>query len=365
MLDALDREINYLRISITARCNLRCRYCMPGDIPSVPHEAVLRYEEILRICRIAASVGITRLRITGGEPLVRKGAPELLAALRQVPEVETIALTTNGVLLAQYLDRLRPARLDWVNISLDTLSRSRYRDLTGVDGLPQAMEGILGALAAGLAVKLNCVLMRGINEDEILPLAELVLKLPLDVRFIELMPVGAARGLTRVPGTEVLRVLKSAYPDLIPAAARGNGPARYYHSPAFLGRVGFIDAIGEHFCGECNRVRLSSQGFLRLCLYHGEGLDLRGLLRSGADDGELRRAMEQAIGGKPEGHCLEAGDTGGLQGLSGIGGERDATGRDPGDLHQRGPGDREARGSPGTAARELGHRRGCPRGRLA
>lgn len=320
MLDALGREINYLRISITDRCNLRCRYCLPQGVHCVPHEDVLRYEEILRISRVAVSLGMTRLRITGGEPLARKGAPEFLAALRQVPGVETIAITTNGVLLAESLDRLRPARLDWVNISLDTLSGERYRDLTGVDGLAQTLEGIHAALAGGLAVKLNCVLMRGINDDEILPLTSLATQLPVDVRFIELMPVGAARDLARVPGAEVLEVLKSAYPDLAPAATRGNGPARYWQSPAFLGRVGFIDAMGDHFCGQCNRVRLSSQGFLRLCLYHGEGLDLRALLRSGADDEQLRRAMEQAIGGKPEGHHLETGETGGLSGLSKIGG---------------------------------------------
>lgn len=320
MLDALGRQINYMRISITDRCNLRCRYCMPQDIPSVPHEAVLRYEEVLRLCRIAVGLGITRFRVTGGEPLARKGAPEFLAALREVPGVETLGLTTNGVLLAETLERLRPAKLDWVNISLDTLSPQRYHSLTGTDGLQSVLAGIHGALEEGLAVKLNAVLMRGVNEDEILPLADMARRLPVDVRFIELMPVGAAQGMERIPGAEALAVIKKAYGDLTPSATQGNGPARYWQSASLKGRIGFINALGEHFCGGCNRVRLSSQGFLRLCLYQEDGVDLRALLRSGVGDGEIARAMEQGIRAKPLGHCLDRGQDGGLQGLSGIGG---------------------------------------------
>lgn len=320
MLDALGRDIHYLRISITDRCNLRCRYCMPVAIPSVPHEEILRYEEILRLCRIAVSLGITRFRVTGGEPLARKGAAEFLGALREVPGVETLGLTTNGVLLAETLERLRPAKLDWVNISLDTLSPQRYRELTGTDGLERVLAGLRGALAEGLAVKLNAVLMRGFNEDEILPLADMARKLPVDVRFIELMPLDAAKDMERIPGAEVLEALRKAYPNLAPSAAQGNGPARYWQSPSLLGRIGFINPLGEHFCGGCNRVRLSSQGFLRLCLYQEDGVDLRALLRSGAGDREIAQAMERGIRAKPVGHCLESGQDGGLTGLSSIGG---------------------------------------------
>ncbi len=321
MRDGLGRGIDYLRVSLTDRCNLRCRYCMPEDLPSVPHERILRYEEILRLCGIATELGITRFRVTGGEPLVRRGAAEFLAVLRQVPGVQTLAMTTNGVLLAERMAALADARLDAVNISLDTLRPERYRAMTGLDGLAAVRAGIDAALTAGLRVKLNCVLIRGVNEDELLPLAALAEEQPMDVRFIELMPMGAAAGLRGVPGGEALAALRGAYPDLAPALEAGEGgPARYWRSTRLRGRIGFIDAISGHFCGGCNRVRLSSEGFLKLCLYHDKGADLRALLRGGADDAEIRAAMALAILNKPAGHRFGSEADANLGGLSGIGG---------------------------------------------
>ncbi len=321
MRDGFGREIDYLRVSITDRCNLRCQYCMPQELESVPHESILRFEEVLRLCEIAVRLGIRRFRVTGGEPLVRKGAADFLKELRQVPGVEFLAITTNGTLLKAYREQLAQARLDSVNISLDTLSKERYRRLTGFDGLADVLDGMDAALEAGIHVKLNCVLMRGVNQEDILPLAALAEAKPVDVRFIELMPLGAGRGFEGVRGAEALAVLRQKYPDLEPApSGGGGGPARYFGSKGLLGRIGFISPISDHFCGGCNRVRLSSEGFLKLCLYHGEGTDLRALLRGGAGDGEIRAAMERAILAKPEGHRFGSGGDEQLSGLSRIGG---------------------------------------------
>lgn len=328
MRDGFGRRIDYLRVSITDRCNLRCRYCMPTDLPHVPHEQILRYEEILRVCGIAGELGVHRFRVTGGEPLTRKGATDFVAALRTLPGVEAVGMTTNGSLLLQHLPGLVNAGLSALNISLDTLRPDRYQSLTGRDELFRVLEGVQRALDAGLRVKINCVVLEGVNDDEVPDLAALAEKWPVDVRFIEVMPLGAARAFRPVPGDELLLRLQKIYPDLAPEtpfagerlAHQAGGPARHYQSKALKGRLGLIDPISRHFCGGCNRVRLSSQGFLRLCLYHETGLDVRALLRGGATDGEIKAAMEAAILGKPEGHRFGGGEYARLNGLSTIGG---------------------------------------------
>jgi cyclic pyranopterin phosphate synthase len=333
MKDSFGRIIDYMRVSVTDRCNLRCQYCMPQALPWVPHADILRYEEFLLVCRAAASLGLRAVRVTGGEPLVRKGCVDFLARLKEVPGIERVTLTTNGLLLAPCLPELARMRLDGVNISLNTLRQETYRRLSGVDGLETVLAALKEALAAGLRVKINCVPMLGVNDGEITALAGLAAQAPVDVRFIELMPIGGGRAFTGLPGEAVLARLSAQYPDLSPAAAtesgesgesrenRGFGPARYYAAQGLLGRIGLITALSQHFCGECNRVRLTSQGFLQLCLYHQEGVDLRRLLRQGAGWQDLAVAIREGIGRKPESHRFGwEKENQGIKSMSRIGG---------------------------------------------
>lgn len=321
MQDQFGRQIDYLRLSITDRCNLRCRYCMPQDLPFTPHEEILRYEEIVRLCAAAAQLGIRTLKVTGGEPLVRKGCTDLMRELKALPGIERVTLTTNGVLLEEHLSCLAALGVDGINISLDTLDREIYRRITGRDELPKVLAGLYGAIRLGLKVKLNCVPLAESGLPGLLTLAELACRYPVDVRFIELMPIGHGRDLAPFKCGEVERAVLERWPDLAPTGERrGSGPARYYLSPGFRGAVGFIDAVSHSFCADCNRVRLTSEGYLKLCLCHGDGLDLRALLRSGAGDADLKAAMAAAIMGKPARHSFGEGRTEETRNMSQIGG---------------------------------------------
>ncbi len=306
MLDKLSRDINYIRISITDRCNLRCRYCMPEDgVASLPHREILRFEEILRLARILGALGIRRYKITGGEPLVRKGCPELVADLKALPLTEQVTLTTNGLLLQAQMPRLRAAGLDAVNISLDTLDQEKYRSITRGGNLSQVREGLDAALAAGIPkVKINCVPQLGFNEDELLDLALLAKELPISVRFIEMMPIGEGSGYAPVSGDALLARLTQAFGPLEQVCANdlGNGPAVYYRPSGFKGLLGLINAVSHAFCHRCNRLRLTADGFLKLCLYYQDGLDLKTLLRSGAADGEIAAAIRDKVAQKPTSH---------------------------------------------------------------
>ncbi len=322
MNDSLGRKIDYLRVSITDRCNLRCRYCMPGDLPFIPHVDILRYEEILRLCALAAKTGIQNVKVTGGEPLARKGCVDFVRALKAVRGIEHVTLTTNGVLLEPVIEELAGIGLDGVNISLDSLDRETYRQLTGRDALDGVWRSVQKAVEAGLRVKINCVAIRRLNDGEIPAIARLAEVRPLDVRFIELMPTGSGERLSGCSGAEILERLRSAYPDLAPDPTRhGFGPARYFRSARLQGAIGLIGAVSDHFCAACNRVRLTSEGFLKPCLCHHDGLDLRGLLRGGADDAEIEAAMERVIYTKPERHRFADMDMGdGIGTMSRIGG---------------------------------------------
>lgn len=323
MRDSFGRNIDYMRISITDRCNLRCRYCMPVDLPFVPHDSILRYEEILRVVKIMAKLGILRFKVTGGEPLVRRGCVDFFRELKSVPHVKLVTLTTNGVLLEDNLAAISSAGIDCVNISLDTLNAEKYSQITGQDEFKRVMRAINKSLDSELRVKINCVPIRGMNENEALDFARLAERLPLDVRFIELMPTETNGGFECVKSCETLAALKAEYPDLIAdTSPRGNGPARYYKSEKLKGAVGFIDSISNHFCEDCNRLRLTGTGFLKLCLYHNDGLDLRAMLRSGASDDEIAHAVKDAVMLKPDRHCFTEtnGHSGGIGKMSGIGG---------------------------------------------
>lgn len=323
MLDQYGRRIDYMRISITDRCNLRCRYCMPDGIVQTPHSEILSYEEILRIARQAAALGITRYKVTGGEPLSRIGCVHLVEQLKAVPNVEQVTMTTNGLLLSSALDSLIAAGLDAVNISLDTLDGAKYSRLTGYTGnaVPILMDLLENCAARNLKTKVNVVLLEE-NQEELPELAALAERFPVDVRFIELMPIGLGASARGASPDAALAALKSRWPDLCPTdEKRGNGPARYYASGALQGRIGMIDAVSHSFCASCNRVRLTSTGRIKPCLCYGSGADLRSLLRSGASDNALREAIEQAVLAKPRAHCFAApGGVTEQMGMSQIGG---------------------------------------------
>lgn len=310
MKDGFGREIDYMRISITDRCNLRCRYCMPDGIVQVPMNDILTYEEIIRVCHAAAEAGIHKLKITGGEPLVRDGCPELIGELKAVTGIEQVTMTTNGVLLAELLPELLDNGLDAVNISLDTMDRDTYRQITGRDELPQVLEGIKKAIESGIPVKANVVLQRGINEKEWKKLAELTKENSMDVRFIEMMPIGYGKEYQTIYNEDILAKLKEIEPELYEdIRVHGNGPAVYYRIPSAKGSIGFISAMHGKFCGNCNRLRLTSMGKLKPCLCFGDSIDLRKILRESGEEGIdelLYQAVCEAVSMKPEQHRFEA-----------------------------------------------------------
>ena len=316
MKDKTGREIDYLRISITDRCNLRCRYCMPPrGVPYVPHEEILRYDEILEITKVCGELGIANIKITGGEPLVRKNAAELIAEIKRIPGIKKVTLTTNGVLLGKNLSQLTSAGLDGVNISLDTIDRKKYAELTGQDCLPEVLASIdKAASEKTLKVKLNTVLIGGVNEEEIPELAGIALDRPIDVRFIEMMPLGRGSGYSGIGSEEVMGKLTRRFGNPKPVREKlGSGPAEYVHFDNFCGNIGFISPMSHKFCGNCNRVRLTARGKLKPCLQYATGLDLKEILRGGADgkgkpdkpnEEALREAVVACIADKPKEHCF-------------------------------------------------------------
>ena len=325
MFDAYGRNIHYLRLSVTDLCNLRCRYCMPDGVPKLAHEDILTYEEFLRLAALFAQCGIDTVRITGGEPLVRRGVEQLTAGLKAIPGIRRVALTTNGVLLAQKLPALLAAGLDSVNISLDTLRPEVFQSITARDEFEHVMEGIRAALDSGIPVKLNCVPQVGVNEGELEDLAALAESRPLQVRFIEMMPIGYGAAMPCISGPELRARFARRWPELAPLSAAqehalGNGPAVYYTVPGWQGSIGFIAAVHGKFCASCNRVRLTSQGFLRPCLASETGCDLRALLRSGADDAQLLAAIWETIWAKPREHHFNDSSMPATRGMYRIGG---------------------------------------------
>ena len=296
-----------MRISVTDRCNLRCRYCMPDGIERIPMSDLLTYEEIAFVCRQAADLGIGSFRITGGEPLVRKGCVRLVSMLKETPGVRRVTMTTNGVLLGEHLDGLLDAGLDAVNISLDTLDRGQYKVITGMDELDRVLASIRRA-AGKLPVRINCVICREINDDAPGELTTLARDLPVDVRFIEMMPIGAAKGLETVPNASVLARIEEQYGKTTESpGGDGDGPAVYRRADGFTGRIGFISAMHGKFCAACNRLRLTSVGELKPCLCYADTVPLREILRDGAADKEerIREKIREAVQLKPQAHCFE------------------------------------------------------------
>ena len=322
MFDSTRREIHYLRLSVTDLCNLRCRYCMPDGVEKLEREAVLTYEEFLRLAALFAQCGIDTVRVTGGEPLVRKNVAQLVAGLKAIPGIRKVTMTTNGILLAQQLPALLAAGLDSVNISLDTLRPEVFRQITARDEFAAVQAGLQAALESGIPVKLNCVPQAGVNEGELEDLAALAENRPLQVRFIEMMPIGYGAAMPCISGPELRQRFARRWPELQPLteAAFGDGPAVYYTVPGWQGSIGFIAAVHGKFCASCNRVRLTSQGFLRPCLASETGCDLRTLLRGGAADEELLQAIRETIWSKPREHHFGDNSMPATRGMYRIGG---------------------------------------------
>lgn len=303
LVDDYNRVIDYVRISVTDRCNLRCRYCIDGDFPFIPHTEVLSYEEIIRFVRICASMGVKKVRLTGGEPLTRKGLPHLLKELGSIEGIADISLTTNAVLLADNLEELKEAGLKRINISLDTLRKDRFAWITCVDAFDRVIESIKKATYSGLnPVKINTVIIKGFNDDEILDFVRIARKWDHEIRFIEFMPFGDTslwKSTDIITSKQIEDVIRQKF-ELIPSMRPGKGPAKVYDIGGGSGRIGFISPVSSHICAECNRIRLTSRGMIRPCLFSDVEYDVRALLRSGKGDEEIREFIVNVVKVKPE-----------------------------------------------------------------
>ncbi len=311
LIDSHSRKINYLRISITDRCNLRCLYCMPEEgVTLAPPASILRYEEILRVARIAVSHGVSSIRVTGGEPLVRKGIVEFIRDLAAIKGLKDISLTTNGVSLAEFAEPLKKAGLSRVNVSLDSLKKDRFAGITRADQLERVLLGLEEAERAGLTpVKINMVVIKGFNDDEILDFARLTRKKPYHVRFIEYMPFNTEEGWDRdkcLGADEIKKIIEKTEGPLDEAGLRGHGagPARRFKFRGAPGELGFISPVTRHFCGECNRLRLTADGKIRPCLFSDAEIDLKTALRDGSPDKTIEDLLFRAVAEKPEGHQI-------------------------------------------------------------
>ncbi len=308
MTDNQGRTIDYLRISVTDRCNLRCVYCMPEEgMESIPHSRIMTYDEIIRVCRILAEHGLKKIKITGGEPLVRKNVVWLISEIKKIPGITSVTITTNGVLLKESYEALVEAGIDAITVSLDTLDPELFRQITRRDELSPVLEGIqLAAKQARVPLKINCVPMMGIQNQGILNLLEYVRKFAVDIRFIEMMPIGLGKQFEFVSEDALRKLIEDTYGEMtLYCERRGNGPCRYYDVPGFTGKVGFISALSHKFCHECNRVRLTADGFLKTCLQYDCGVNLKPALSEGVSDDTLWKMMKEAILQKPKAHHFE------------------------------------------------------------
>jgi len=309
LLDPYKRLINYLRISVTDRCNLRCTYCMPeAGVSLIPHEEILTYEELLRIVNVFSEEGISKIRLTGGEPLIRKGIVGFISSLSKIKGIKDLSLTTNGILLKDLAFDLQVAGLKRVNISLDSLMRERFFKITRRDHFDLVWAGIEEALRVGLSpVKINMVAIRGLNDDEIEPFAELTLRFPLTIRFIEYMPFGDGTEWDKINllSIDQIKHRLERMGKLIPILSNPwDGPAKRFQLEGAIGEIGFIGAVSNHFCENCNRLRLTPDGKIRTCLFSDYEIDIKEILRNGGTDQELKSRLLAALQLKPERHPI-------------------------------------------------------------
>ncbi|WP_353683842.1 GTP 3',8-cyclase MoaA [Thermodesulfovibrio sp. 3907-1M] len=322
MNDNFNRNIDYLRISVIDRCNLRCIYCMPeeGIKNLLPHEEILSYEEILKIIRIATTTGISKIRVTGGEPLLRKNIVSFIERASRIEGIKDIGMTTNGILLKKYARSLFEAGLKRVNVSLDSLNEDKFRAITRLGSLKEVLEGIEEAQMVGLnPVKINMVVMKGVNDDEIERFARWSIEVPYQIRFIEFMPVGQNNWKKElfISREEIKQKIENTVGSLIPVQIKKSGPAEYFMLEGAKGLLGFISPLSTHICTRCNRLRLTAEGKLRPCLFSDREIDLKRVLRSGASEDEIRQIIIKAIQLKPQGISSQ---TKPLRAMSTIGG---------------------------------------------
>lgn len=307
MKDQFNRSIEYMRISITDRCNLNCQYCRPENSEHLNHSDILSYEEILRVCTLAVKLGITKFKITGGEPFVRHNATDFIKELKNLYGVDAVTVTTNGTLLDTALvSELVNVGIDGINISLDTMNPQRFAKITGKNDFDKVIRAIKLCADEGLNVKVNMVLLPDVTEKEVLDFLEIIKKRPIAVRFIETMPMNKF-SMNPGPSGEYIRTILKEHMIKINKVdlPLGNGPAVYYKPEGYEGYVGFIEAIHGKFCGSCNRIRLTSTGFIKPCLYHKEGFDIRQLMQNGCDDSLILQQLRSIIYSKPLEHDFE------------------------------------------------------------
>lgn len=312
MIDSYGREINYMRVSVTDRCNLRCRYCMPAEgIDKLTHRDILSLEDIGRLIRVSVDVGIKKIRITGGEPLIRGNLVWLINEISSMPAIDDVAITTNGILFAEKAAELKNAGLNRVNISMDTLDSEKYKFITRGGSLAAVQDAIFKALEIGIEpLKINTVIIKGFNDNEILDFAALAYRYPIHIRFIEFMPVGDLLFWNKervMSVSQIKQEIEHQYDLYTGKAIEGNGPAKYYHLSGGQGTVGFISPMSNHFCGSCNRIRMTADGGLRGCLYEKGEINLKTALSNGASDEELRQLFVQAIEKKAPRHHMDSG----------------------------------------------------------
>lgn len=312
MLDRSNRRINYLRLSITDNCNLRCQYCLPENPNSFSKSStLLSSDDIQKIVEAFSLIGIKKIRITGGEPLVRKDFPEILKKINKIQGIEKIAITTNGFNLLENLNEFEENGLNRINISLDSLNKKKYSEITRGGDFDKVFETIKKISEMNFErVRLNVVIMKGINDDEILDFVNLTRNLNIGVRFIELMPIGEGKKFTSMKNSEIISFIKQTYELLVNSNESTDGPATYYKIPDFLGEIGFISPLSNRFCDKCNRIRVTSSGFLKLCLHYNEGIDLLQYLRKNISIKELAEIIEAAIySKKPKEHKMNSLET--------------------------------------------------------
>lgn len=304
MLDLYGRNIDYLRISITDKCNFRCKYCMPEDrVDTLMNNEILTFNEIIKICKSASELGIQKIKITGGEPLLRDDVTDLIKSIKGLPLVKNVTLTTNGVFLYDKIHKLKSSGIDSINVSLDTLIKDKFNDITRRDKFDEVIRGIKEAVKVGIKIKINSVPIRNFNFDEIANIAAISKEKNIDVRFIEMMPIGQGESFKGISSREILDILEKKYGKFHELEGdNGNGPALYYKNEQFKGNIGFISAVSNEFCENCNRIRITADGFLKPCLCYGTGIDLKSLIRNGINEKELIDAIRKGILSKPEKH---------------------------------------------------------------
>ena len=308
LIDNFSRRITYLRLSVTDRCDLRCRYCCPeSGIPLVPHEQILTYEEFERLVGIFASLGVSKVRLTGGEPFARRGLLNFVTKLKEIKGIQHLFLTTNGVQAGKYLDTLIKAGVDGINLSLDTLDAARYKMITRRDRLPDVLRTLHGAIERNIPVKVNSVVTDDTRDEELVTLAGLSMDKPITVRFIEQMPFSGADRIVQHDNGSLLDRLRALLPPMTEVKASTPSTSRIFTLPGYRGSVGIIEGNSRHFCKTCNKVRVTATGMLKTCLYDNGSLDLRQLLRNGSDDSEVAAEIIDCVQkSSADGHAAEA-----------------------------------------------------------